>query len=161
MFRVEIPTLGGNTASKISFLAKAASLPASTMGVVEVPYRGRKLKVAGDRTFDNWTVTILNDTDFAIRNALEEWQEEIGRARGNIAKSSRLADYMKDMDVYQLDRTGDTDVGTVIKHYRFVSAWPATISAIDLSFDSVDSVEEFTVDFAYQFWTSESSNITE
>ena len=141
---------------KFSFLCKAASLPASNIAAIDVPFRGRIFKVAGDRTVDVWTVTIINDEDFKFRNALEKWMQLIVQLASNDGATSPNA-YMSDAVVKQLGR-GDTasstdskhneDKQAVLKTYKFVDMFPTNISAIDLSYDSGDTIEEFTVEFA-------------
>jgi hypothetical protein len=129
-----------------NFMVKAANLPASQLGVIEVPFRGRQLKIAGDRTFEPWTITILNDTNFALRNAFEAWVETINQAVRNVGLQNP-ADYQKDMVVHQLDREGQA-----IKAYKFYSVFPSNVSAIDLAYDTNDTVEEFTVELQVQWW---------
>ena len=131
------------------FLCKTAQLPASVMNVIEIPFRGRQLKVVGDRTFETWTVTVLNDTDFQVRNAMEAWMNLIN-AHSTNQGATNPADYMRNLQVQQLDKGGD-----VLKEYTFVDAFPTNIGAIDLSYDTVDTIEEFTVEFQYQYWTTE------
>lgn len=128
------------------FMVKAANMPASQLGVIEVPYRGRTLKVAGDRTFEPWTITIVNDTNFALRNAFEQWVRRINRPEQNTGKQNP-ASYQSDMFVTQLDRKGKG-----IKTYQFYSVFPTNVSAIDLAFDSNDTIEEFTVELQVQWW---------
>ena len=128
------------------FMVKAANMPASQLGVIEVPYRGRTLKVAGDRTFEPWTITIVNDTNFSLRNAFEQWVRRINRPEQNTGKQNP-ASYQSDMFVTQLDRKGKG-----IKTYQFYSVFPTNVSAIDLAFDSNDTIEEFTVELQVQWW---------
>lgn len=148
---LNIPSVSGGTSRQLSFLAKAASLPGSAMAAVEIPYRGRQLKVAGDRTFEPWSITILNDTDFKIRSAFEDWVQAISRNDANISSVSGLnsSNYMIDMDVHQRGRQGEK-----LKSYKFHDAWPSSIGAIELAFDSNDAIEEFEVEMTYQYWTS-------
>ena len=143
---------------KTRFLVKAANLPASTLGVIDVPFRGRNLKIAGDRTFDPWTITVINDKDFSIRTAFERWMNLINKhedAAGKINPS----DYQKDVYVTQFGRaetTGTTPTSAVpipvLKQYKFYGVFPTSVSAIDLSYDSSDTIEEFTVDLQVQWW---------
>lgn len=128
------------------FLVKAAALPASTIAPVDVPFRGRILKVAGDRTFETWTITVINDVDFAIRSSFEKWMNTINRMNDG----SGLTDpdsYQADAFVYQLDRDGG-----ILRTYRFYDLWPTNISTIDLSYDTTDTIEEFTVEMQVQWW---------
>ena len=115
---------------KSRFLVKAANLPASNISDITVPFRGRILHVAGDRTFDSWTVTIINDTDFAIRSAFEKWMNAINRVSDNTG-STDPASYQADAFVHQLDRNGET-----LRSYRFYDLFPTNISSINLSYDT-------------------------
>ena len=130
---------------KSRFLVKGANLPASNVAQIEVPFRGRVLKVAGDRTFDSWTVTVLNDTDFAIRSAFEKWMNVINRMSDNTGLTNP-AEYQSDAFVYQLDRDG-----TALRSYRFYDIFPTQVGPIDLSYDS-QGIEEFTVELQVLWW---------
>ena len=145
---VNFPGYAGGDVELTSFLCKAAQLPASVMNVIEVPFRGRQLKIAGDRTFETWTATILNDTDFTIRNSMERWMNGINSHQANTGLTNPV-DYQADLIVEQLDRDE-----TVLKTYNFRGAFPINVSAIDLNYETVDTVEEFTVEFAVQYWES-------
>lgn len=145
---VNFPGYAGGDVELTSFLCKAAQLPASVMNVIEVPFRGRQLKIAGDRTFETWTATILNDTDFTIRNSMERWMNGINSHQANTGLTNPV-DYQADLVVEQLDRDE-----TVLKTYNFRGAFPINVSAIDLNYETVDTVEEFTVEFAVQYWES-------
>ena len=134
---------------KSRFLVKAAALPASTLAPIEVPFRGRILKIAGDRTFETWTITVINDADFAIRSAFEKWSQlvnnmETGQGRVNPET------YQQDAKVYQLSRDGN-----VLRSYTFFGIWPTNISTIDLNYETVDTVEDFTVEMQVHWWTAE------
>tara|TARA_B100001093_G_C26827251_1_gene1014586 strand:+ start:135 stop:755 length:621 start_codon:yes stop_codon:yes gene_type:complete len=131
-----------------TFMIKAAQLPASTIGVVNVPFRGRQLKIAGDRTFEPWTITVLNDENFRLRRQFEAWAAAIQDYRVNISGSNTIGDYQKDARVQQFDRKGVKS-----KEYHFESIWPSNISAIDLDWESNDTPEEYTVEFQVQYWT--------
>ena len=131
---------------KSMFLVKAALLPASNITPIEVNFRGRILKIAGDRTFDTWTVTVINDVDFAIRSAMEKWMDFINSME-DATGAQDPALYQPDAYVHQLDRDGST-----LRSYKFHDIFPTNISAIDLSYETVDSVEEFTVEFQVQWW---------
>ena len=130
---------------KARFLVKGANLPASNVAQIEVPFRGRVLKIAGDRTFDSWTVTIINDTDFAIRSAFEKWQNTINRLSDNTGLVNP-ADYQADAYVYQLDRDGST-----LRSYRFYDTFPTQVGPIELSYDA-SGIQEFTVELQVQYW---------
>ena len=148
------------TLSEITrFLVKAASLPASNLGVIDVPFRGRNLKIAGDRTFDPWSITVINDTDFQIRTAFERWMNYINKHEDN-AGTLNPTDYQKDIAVRQFGKSSvtspvnpTTDAGNipVLKSYKFYGVFPTSVSAIDLSYDSSDTIEEFTVDLQVQW----------
>ena len=159
LFEVELTTLPGGIAwdsSHFSYMCKAATLPASNVANIDVPFRGRIFKVAGDRTIDPWTVTIINDEGFKLRNAFEEWTDLIARLDNNMGATDPEG-YMANAKVYQLGRGAKpntkTNAGTansVLKEYEFFNIWPSTVAAIDLSYDSTDTIEEFTVDFQVQ-----------
>ena len=127
---------------------KAANIPASTVGVVEVPYRGRMLKIAGDRSFEPWTVTVLNDQSFKFRAFFESWSTNIQALQQNFQNSNTIADYQAMAKVRQMDRKGK-----IIRTYRFEGIWPSNISAIDLDWGNNDTPEEYTVEFQVQYWT--------
>jgi hypothetical protein len=146
-----------------SFMIKAASLPASNINVIDIPFRGRNLKIAGDRTFDPWTITVINDTNFKIRNAFEKWMNYMNRHDDNAGVITPAA-YQVNMMVHQMGRglAGQaSDSGAapttgsqipILKSYRFYGVFPTSISAIELSYDSADSIEEFTVDLQVQWY---------
>ena len=131
---------------KSRFLVKAAALPASTIAPVEIPFRGRILKVAGDRTFETWTITVINDTDFMIRSAMEKWMNTINKLEDATGITNPV-DYQSDALVHQLDRDGST-----LRSYKFKSIFPTNISTIDLSYETTDTVEEFTVEMQVLYW---------
>jgi hypothetical protein len=145
---INFPAYAQGDVELTSFMCKAAVLPASTMAVIDVPFRGRQLKIAGDRTFDTWSPTILNDTDFNVRNAMERWMNGINAHSANTGLVAP-ADYSADLVVEQLDRDE-----TVLKRYNFRGCFPTNISAIDLAYETNDAIEEFTVDFQVQYWES-------
>lgn len=149
LFQVTIPTF----TNKLSFTCKAAQLPGSTLGTVEVPYMGRMLKLAGNRTFAEWTVTILNDEDFLVRNLLEGWMGQINGHATNVA-TALAADYTFDATVTQYGKQGDD-----LKAYKFVGMFPTDVAPIDLDWGSNDAVEEYSVTFAYQFWTTAQADV--
>ena len=151
LFEVELAfpdavSIANDVLQKSRFLVKAAALPASTIAPVDIPFRGRILKVAGDRTFETWTVTVINDADFAIRSAFEKWMNAINK----LDDASGLTDpeqYQKDAMVHQLDRDGG-----VLRSYKFWDIYPTNISAIDLSYETTDTIEEFTVEMQVHWW---------
>ena len=135
-----------NVLDKARFLVKTAALPASNISPIEVPFRGRTLKIAGDRTFDTWTITVINDTDFAIRSAFEKWMNTINRVSDNTGITDPAA-YQADAYVYQLDRDGST-----LRAYHFYDIFPTNLSAIDLSYESGGDIEQFTAEMQVQWW---------
>ena len=149
---VNFPTYAAGDVELTSFMCKGAQLPASVTNVIDVPFRGRQLKVAGDRTFEPWTVTIINDTDFAVRDSMERWLNGINNHKANAGLTNPV-DYQADLIVEQLDRDG-----TVIKTYNFRGAFPVNISNIELNYETVDTIEEFTVEFQIQYWESNTTS---
>ena len=131
--------------NKARFLVKTAALPASNIAPIEIPFRGRVLKIAGDRTFDTWSITVLNDTDFSIRSAFEKWMNFINKVSDNTG-STNAEDYQADAYVYQLDRSGET-----LRKYHFFDVFPTQVSPIELSYDSA-GIQEFTVELQVQWW---------
>ena len=147
---------GDGTQEDFRFLCKATSMPTQTIGVVDVPFRGRILKVAGDRTFEPWSVTVINDESFDIRQTFEQWAELInGIEDGSGAVSP--SEYMGSGTIRQLGRTdiGTRDVGStasgVLYTYTVQDIWPSEIGSIDLSYESSDAIEEFTVTFQVNY----------
>jgi hypothetical protein len=153
---------------KIRFLVKAAALPASNIGVIDVPFRGRNLKIAGDRTFDPWTITVINDADFDIRTSFERWMNLINKHEDNAGKVNPT-DYQKDVYVKQFGRAplnGPVPITDnqipVLKQYKFYGVFPTNVGEIILSYDSSDTIEEFTVDLQVQWWDAlDSSSATQ
>ena len=145
---VNFPAYAGGNTELTSFLVKGAQLPGSTIAQIDVPYRGRQLKIAGDRTFENWTITVLNDAAMDVRNAFERWMNGMNEHTENVGISTPT-DYQVDMTIDQLDKADN-----VAKSYTIRGAFPVNVAAIDLSFDSNDAIEEFTVELAYQYWES-------
>ena len=138
---------------KIPFLVKAAEIPASNLGNIPVPYRGRVLPVAGDRTFDPWTVTVINDTDFLIRDAMEQWSNSINdlqTAQGTINPET----YQTKAEVKQLSREGSApgDPEKLLRQYNFEGIYPNVVSSIPLDFGATDQIQEFQVTFNYLFY---------
>ena len=148
---------GGQLPEKFVMLCKAANLPASNIANIDVPFRGRIFKVAGDRTYDTWSITVINDNDFIIRTFMENWMQHIGQYK-DASGVTNPNDYMASATVTQLSRiastmTASSATGIVdSKQYTFQDIFPTNISAIDLSFDSSDAIEEFTVEFQVNYW---------
>jgi len=131
---------------KARFLVKAAALPASTIAQIDVPFRGRILKIAGDRTFETWTITVINDIDFSIRSAFEKWMNTINKMNDGTGIVNPV-DYQKDATVHQLNRDGD-----ILRSYKFWDVFPTNISTIDLNYETTDTVQEFTVEMQVHYW---------
>ena len=138
----------GGEIEDLAFLCTSTSLPEMAIGTVTVPFRGRNIKIAGDRTIATWNITVLNDTDFKLRNAFERWQNGINNMSDNEGLTNP-ADYQVDAFVDQLDRNGAT-----IKSYTLRGAHPKTIAAIPLAYDTNNQIETFDVTFAYQYFES-------
>ncbi len=145
-------TGGAAAGSKAQFLCTAASLPGSSIGITPVFYRGREVKLPGERTFQNWQIQVINDTDFAIRDAFEQWMNTINDVKQNSGITNPLL-VTSQMAVHQLDRNGST-----LKTYSFVDVWPVNLSDIQLSFNSNDQLEEFTIELAYAYWETQKSS---
>ena len=143
---INFPAYAGGDAELTSFLCETAQLPGSTFGTIIVPFRGRQLKMAGDRTFAPWTVTIINDTDFDVRNSMERWMNGINAHTANTGLTSPIT-YEADLFVEQLDRDG-----TSLKKYTLRGAFPTEVSPIDVSYGAIDEIERFTVNFEYQYF---------
>ena len=168
LFEVELafPTTTESSDSdlvdKVRFLVKSAALPASNISPIEVPFRGRTLKIAGDRTFDTWTITVINDKEFKIRNAFERWMNFMSKHGDNSGEVDPNV-YQEDAYVYQLARAGVTnndsvtseDTIPILRAYKFYGVFPTNISQIDLSYDSTDTIEEFTVELQVQWWEAQ------
>ena len=131
-----------------TYMCKMASLPGSTIAPIEVPFRGRKLQIAGDRTFDPWSITVINDTDFAVRNAYEDWMNMINEHKRNTGLTDPTS-YMADMIVEQLDKDG-----SVLKKYDIRGTFPTTLGPIELDYGSENVIEEFEVELQIQYWES-------
>ena len=149
-FKVTMPFPGyaqvGGEIEELAFLCSATSLPDMTIGSISVPFRGRDIKIAGDRVIADWSITVINDTDFKLRNAFERWQNGINNMSDNEGLSNPV-DYQVDAFVDQLDRNGNT-----LKSYTLRGAFPVDIAAIDLNFATNDEVETFGVTFQYQYF---------
>lgn len=150
LFSVIIDTPSGvpNIGARVSFTCKAAQMPESSISVIEASYFGRKIKLAGTRTFANWTATIMNDEDFQVRHALEVWSNAINRHQANLRETqlSTTQSYRTTATVTQFSK-----IGVPIRSYEFVNLFPTNLQAIDVNWDT-DAIEEFTCEFAYDYW---------
>ena len=151
-FKVTMPFPGyaqvGGEIEDLAFLCRATVIPSMTVGNINVPFRGRQIKIAGDRTFEDWTVTVLNDTDFKLRNAFERWQNGINNMTDNEGLTNPV-DYQVDAFVDHLDRNGST-----IKSYTLRGLYPVSVGSIELNYETNDVLEEFQTTFAYQYFES-------
>jgi len=155
-----VSTGAGSEKELTDLLCKSAALPASQLGVIEVPFRGRTVKIAGDRTFDTWTPTFINDKDFKVRAIFEQWMESINGHAGNTAdlispEASGANTYTRHLFVHQLEKGSTPDNSNILRTYKLWYAFPTNVSQIDLAYDSNDQIEEFSVEFQYSYWTTE------
>lgn len=149
LFQVQITNpINGVADVTVPFLCKAAAIPAATLGTVEVPYFGRTIKLAGNRTYAEWAPTIINDEDFAIRNAMEQWSNSINSFQGNISTGGGSAPslYKSVAQVTQFSKSGE-----ILRVYDFIGLYPSEVSQIDLAWDQ-EGVQEYTVTFQYDYW---------
>ena len=153
LFEVSMPfpsfASPANAQTKLTFMCKTAQLPGSTVGVVPVNYFGRELKFVGNRTFADWTISVINDEDFIVRNAFERWMNGINSHNFNVRNPLALAPlgYSVDSEVTQFGKQGNT-----LKKYRFIGVYPTDITPIDVDWGSNDTIEEFSVTLSYQWW---------
>ena len=153
LFKVIITDFGIGDAEAFSWLCRAASLPGSTVAEIAVPFRGRDIYVAGDRTFEPWTVTVYNDIDNSLKSGIETWMHAYLNKHEENTSDQHPATYKHNMQVMQLDKTGNPVPGLM---YTFVGAFPTTMGQIDLTYSSAGEVEEFEVTFRYDYWSSDS-----
>ena len=168
LFRVEFQYPSGITnptpPNQAKFLIKATTIPASTIGSYDVYYHGKAIKVAGDRTYDTWDTTIINDEDFGIRKVLEEWMAAISNHSLNTRNKEIFSDmsegdvakYKKDLKVKQLGKRGQE-----LRTYEFIGAWPSALSTINLDWATATEIEEFTCTWVYDSWKVKESIVTE
>ena len=188
LFQVDIsfPTasfdLGGNAqfpdkkklAEAGRYLCRSAQIPAANQGLIEVPFRGRFLKIPGDRTFEPWTATFYNTTDFDLRAAFEQWINIGNKADESLGTyefggSGSFSEYFQDITIRQLDKNPESkgapavDGGNnkVLREYKLIGAWPTSVGAINLSYDSNDQIEEFDVEFQYQYLDAGEKNFAQ
>ena len=154
----------GDISQDMRFLVKAAEIPAANIGNIPVPFRGRVLPVAGDRTFNPWTVTVINDAQFNIRDAMEQWSNLINDLQFDVGDINP-ADYQTKAEVFQLSRqsqgSGGQSAGKggeiiqTLRTYNFEGIYPTEVSSIALDYGATDQIEEFQVTFNYLFWTTD------
>ena len=158
LFNCELPYLGnllGTAAVNFNFMCRAAQLPGSTVNQVPVNYFGRELKFAGNRTFTEWTVTIINDENFVVRNAFELWMSKLNSHVSNLRASNFVnpASYQQDGVVTQFGKADN-----ILKVYKFIGMFPIDVSPIELDWGANDTIEEYAVTFAYQWWESDTTD---
>ena len=155
-FKVTMPFPGyaqvGGEIEDLAFLCSAAAIPAMTLGNINIKFRGRDVKVAGDRTFDAWTITVINDTNYKLRDAFERWQNGINNMSDNEGLTNPV-DYQVDAFVDALDRNGNT-----IKSYTLRGAYPTSVSLMDLNYETVDAIQTFTVSLEYQYFEARTTS---
>lgn len=145
LFQVRITNPANGSADiKVPFMVQATAIPAAGLGTIQVPYFGRTIKLAGDRQYGPWEVQVLNDEDFKIRNAMEEWSNKINRFQGNVRE---LANYKSQAQVIQYGKDG-----SILREYEFIGIWPSTVAEIGLSWADNDAIENFNVTFEYDYW---------
>ena len=149
---INFPSYAGGDVEFTSFMVEGAGLPASVVPSIDVPFRGRQLRVAGDRTFEPWTITVINDSEMRVRNSFETWMNGINEHVANEGIGNPT-DYQADMIIEQLGKDGE-----ITKTYTLRGAFPTNISQIDLSYDTNDAIEEFTVEISYQYWESNTTS---
>jgi hypothetical protein len=160
LFEVTMPfpafSLPGNAQTKLSFMCKTAQLPGSTVNVVPVQYFGRELKFAGNRTFADWTISVINDEDFVVRNAFERWMNGLNSHNLNIRNPAAQAPlgYTVDSEVRQYGK-----IGNILKKYKFIGVFPTDITPIDVDWAANDTIEEFAVTLSFQWWESVESGV--
>lgn len=155
LFRVQGNIGTTSLAEPVGYLCKAASLPASTMTTIPVPYRGRTLKLPGTREYAEWTLTFLSDGDFKLRNAFEKWMDDLNQTVNNIANTEHdlNSNFFPDWNIDHLDRRGNP-----IKSYRFFHCWPSEVGAIELSVEDTDALAEFTVTMQYSYFITQDTD---
>ena len=157
LFEVNInfPAATGGDTEITNFMCRAAQIPGITHGVVEVPFRGRILKFPGDRTFEAWTITVYNDTNFIVRDGFESWMNSMNTHVGNIGlqmDNAGYGTYATNMEVSQLNQAGDR-----VKTYTLRNAFPSQIAPIELSYDQTTAIEEFQVTIDFDYWTNDNT----
>ena len=154
MFQVDITFPGTVEADQtlVSYMCKSAALPASNIGVIEVPFRGRTVKIAGDRTFDNWSATFINDKEMKSRSYFEQWLNQINTHKANTGEIQDPTANGRTVVIRLLEKD-NSPAGSELRSYKLWYAFPISTSAIDLAYDSNDQIEEFSVEFQYSYWT--------
>ena len=169
LFMVQVTDLESNlndsdkvkgTDADFTFLCRSAGIPASTIGTVEVPFRGRVIKLPGDRTFESWTITVMADESMEVRGYFEKWMEKLNKHENG---AGYTADFASTLKVSQLARGTSTsdalkDPHSIVRAYDFYNAFPTNIAQIDLSYDNNNTIAEYTVEFQYDWWEANKSD---
>ena len=150
-FEVSFPALGED----FKFLCRSAQIPALTIGELLIPFRGRQVYVPGDRTYDPWTITVMNDRSYAVRSTLEAWMNDLQDIGSSTESNAIGAAVYRQVTVEQLDRSDLT-----IRTYTLYDAWPQTLDAIDLAYDTNDQLEEFSCTFRFNYMTAHGTGLT-
>lgn len=150
---MQFPSGADNAAEKLTFTCRSAQIPGETMGMIPIPYMGREIKIPGNRTFPEWTITIMNDEGFVVRNAFEAWMEGINGRVSNVRRLNSYLDYSKDATINSYRQDGST-----IRKYKLIGCYPGDISPIEVDWGSNDTIQEYTVTLYYQWWEPESGN---
>ena len=152
---VNFPGIAGGDTELTNFMCRSTSLPGIAMAPVEVPFRGRIVKFPGDRTFENWSMTVYNDTNFTVRDSFETWMNAMNTHLSNVGlvvDNAGYGTYLADIEVNQLNEAGNS-----VKKYKLRNAFPVNVSAIELSYDQTTAIEEFTIELAYDYWTNDNT----
>ena len=159
----------GSLQEQSSYLCRSASLPTHSQGLIEVPFRGRFLKIPGDRTFEAWTATFYNTQDFNLRAAFETWVNLGNQVDENIGVTGGYQNLMQDIYIRQLSKdsvgqpgqTGGKDKNKILRVYKLIGAWPTSVGSINVAFDSNDALEEFDVEFQFQYLDANAPNVSD
>ena len=169
LFMVQVTNLESNlndsdkvkgTDADFTFLCRSAGIPASTIGTVEVPFRGRVIKLPGDRTFESWTITVMADEDMSVRGYFEKWMEKLNKHENGAGYTEDFASTLKVSQLARGTSTSDAlkDPHSVVRSYDFYNAFPTNIAQIDLSYDNNNTIAEYTVEFQYDWWEANKSD---
>ena len=169
LFMVQVTDLEDNltdsdkvkgTDADFTFLCRSAGIPASTIGTVEVPFRGRVIKLPGDRTFESWTITVMADEDMSVRGYFEKWMEKLNKHENGAGYTEDFASTLKVSQLARGTSTSDAlkDPHSVVRSYDFYNAFPTNIAQIDLSYDNNNTIAEYTVEFQYDWWEAQKAD---
>jgi hypothetical protein len=155
LFEVNITNpFNGAADDKVRFMCRVAQIPGTTLAPITVNYFGRPIKFAGNRTYEDWTVTVINDEDFAVRAGLEEWVQNINSTQGNLRLTGANPEaYKSQASVIHYGKQGD-----ILREYKFVGIFPTTIAPIELDWSSTDTIEEYTITWTYDYFTVDTAS---